>query len=191
MAENEVRVRFELGDRAVILSLSAKRPHKNLLSLIGALARVPAEVRPLLVMPGYPTEHEQELRERARMVGVQADVRFPPWVSESELEGLWAVTRGFIYPSLYEGFGLPVLEAMARGVPVACSNASSLPEIAGDAALMFDPGDEGAIASALQRLVSDAPLAEDLRARGLSRVREFTWERTARLTLDSYGRALG
>jgi glycosyltransferase involved in cell wall biosynthesis len=191
MPENEVRARFELEERTVILSLSAKRPHKNLLSLISALGRVSAEVRPVLVMPGYPTEHEQELRERARTVGVQADVRFPAWVSEGELEGLWVVTRGFIYPSLYEGFGLPVLEAMARGVPVACSNASSLPEIAGDAALMFDPGDEGAIASALQRLVCDAPLAEHLRGRGLSRVLEFTWERTARLTLGSYARALG
>jgi alpha-1,3-rhamnosyl/mannosyltransferase len=84
-----------------------------------------------------------------------------------------------------------VLEAMARGVPVACSNASSLPEVAGDAALLFDPHDEAAIAGALRRLLDDAALCEQLRASGLARVREFTWDRTARLTLESYRRALG
>ena len=93
-------------------------------------------------------------------------------------------------PSLYEGFGMPVLEAMARGVPVACSNASSLPEVAGDAALTFDPYDERAIADALERLLSDRAEAERLRVLGLERVREFTWERTARMTLESYRRAL-
>jgi len=92
---------------------------------------------------------------------------------------------------LYEGFGLPVLESMARGVPVACSNASSLPEVAGEAALLFDPRDESAIAEALRRLLDDPKLREQLRARGLVRVAEFTWQRTARLTLASYRRALG
>jgi glycosyltransferase involved in cell wall biosynthesis len=186
----DVRARLSLGDRRVLLSLSAKRPHKNLTSLIGALARLPVAQRPVLVLPGYPTAHEADLRERARALGVEEDVRFPAWLSAAELEGLWALADAFVFPSLYEGFGLPVLEAMARGVPVACSNASSLPEVAGDAALLFDPRDEPAIAAALTRLLSDPALAADLRARGHVRVREFTWERTARLTLDSYARAL-
>ena len=191
LAEGELRARFDLGERRVLLSLSAKRPHKNLLALINALARLSSESRPILVVPGYPTAHETELREHARTLGMDGDVRFPAWISAEELEGLWTVAQAFAYPSLYEGFGLPVLEAMARGVPVACSNASSLPEVAGDAALLFEPHDEAAIASALQRLLDDPALAENLRARGLARVREFTWERTARLTLDSYARALG
>jgi glycosyltransferase involved in cell wall biosynthesis len=188
-SEAEVRRRLGLGERVVVLSLSAKRPHKNLAALIGALARIPEERRPLLVLPGYPTAHEAELRARARAVGVQGDVRFLDWVSGGELEGLWGIAGAFVYPSLYEGFGLPVLEAMARGVPVACSNASSLPEVAGDGALMFDPHDEGAIASAIERLLCDPAEAGRLRARGLERAREFTWERTARLTLESYRRS--
>ena len=191
LSEPEVRARFDLGDRRVVLSLSAKRPHKNLMTLLSALATLPRDSRPVLVLAGYPTAHENELRERAHALGVEGDVRFPAWVSAEELEGLWGLAQAFVFPSLYEGFGLPVLEAMARGVPVASSNASSLPEVAGDAALLFDPRDEPALASALTRLLDDAPLAEDLRARGLARAREFTWERTARLTLETYARALG
>jgi glycosyltransferase involved in cell wall biosynthesis len=188
LAEREVRARFDLGERRVLLSLSAKRPHKNLLALIGALALLPTEARPVLVLPGYPTEHEAQLRERASAAGVAGEVRFLSWISPEELEGLWGLAAAFVFPSLYEGFGLPVLEAMARGVPVACSNASSLPEVAGDAALLFDPHHEAAIAEALRRLLDDATLRERLRARGLARAAEFTWERTARATLDSYAR---
>ncbi|HSZ70449.1 MAG TPA: glycosyltransferase family 1 protein [Solirubrobacteraceae bacterium] len=189
--EAATRARFALGERRVLLSLSAKRPHKNLLALIGALARIPAERRPLLVLPGYATWHEAQLREHASSLGLERDVRFEGWVSAAELEGLWALADAFLYPSLYEGFGLPVLEAMARGVPVACADASSLPEVAGDAALLFDPHSEERIAAAVECLLGDPALVERLRAKGLQRVRQFTWERTARLTLDSYARALG
>ena len=186
----ELRGRLELGERRIALSLSAKRPHKNLLALIGAVARIPAERRPLLTLPGYPTAHEADLRERARALGVEGDVRFLDWLSGEEFEGLWQVADAFVYPSLYEGFGLPVLEAMSRGVPVACSNASSLPEVAGEAALLFDPHDDAAIAGALRQLLEDEALCDRLRARGVHRAAQFTWERTARATLQSYERAL-
>ena len=185
------RARLDLGDRRVLLSLSAKRPHKNLLALIDALALIPPDRRPLLVLPGYPTWHEQELREHALSKRVEDDVRFLGWLDEETIEGLWSVADAFVYPSLYEGFGLPVLEAMARRVPVACSNSSSLPEVAGDAALLFDPHDPRAISTAVERLLGDVAEAERLRRAGVERAREFTWERTARMTLESYGRALG
>jgi glycosyltransferase involved in cell wall biosynthesis len=190
LAEADVRARFELGDRRVLLTLSAKRPHKNLLRLISALAEVPADRRPLLVLPGYPTWHEPDLRRQADSLGVTEDVRFLGWVEDAEVEGLWEIATAFVFPSLYEGFGLPVLEAMARGVPVACSSAPSLRESAGDAALLFDPSDEHAIAEALLRLLSDESLRNDLRERGLRRAGQFSWERAAQLTLNSYRRAL-
>jgi glycosyltransferase involved in cell wall biosynthesis len=191
LEEARTRARFGLGQRRAILSLSAKRPHKNLLALIGALARIAPARRPVLVLPGYRTWHERELRAHAVRMGVEDDVRFEGWVSDEELEGLWRVACAFVYPSLYEGFGLPVLEAMARGVPVVCANASSLPEVAGDAALLFDPRSEQELATAIERLLEDRSLADGLRARGRARAELFTWQRTAQLTLASYARALG
>jgi glycosyltransferase involved in cell wall biosynthesis len=181
--EPELRERFALGDGPVLLTVSAKRPHKNLLRLLDAVALL-AE-RPTVVLPGYPTPHEGELRERAAALGVRAI--FPAWVSSEDLEGLYGLAAAFVFPSLAEGFGLPVLEAMARGVPVACSDATSLPEVAGDAALLFDPHDPEAIAAALRRIPAEA---ERLRAAGLERVAHFTWERCAEQTAAAYARTL-
>ncbi len=147
-----VRERLALADRRVLLSLSAKRPHKNISALLDALALL--DQRPVLVVAGYPTAYEQTLRARAQRLGLDEDVRWLGWLEPTELEGLWAITSAFVFPSLYEGFGLPVLEAMARGVPVACSNASTLPEVAGDAVLYFDPHDPRALADTLAGLLA-------------------------------------
>jgi glycosyltransferase involved in cell wall biosynthesis len=183
-----LRERLALGERQVLLALSAKRPHKNLGALLEALALV--EPRPILIIGGYATAHEHELRSRAQALGIAADVRWPGWLEPEEVEGLWRLSAGFVFPSLYEGFGLPVLEAMSRGVVVACSNASSLPEVAGDAALLFDPTDPRAIAGAVTTLLAGGPAIERLRVAGFDRVARFTWERSAALTLDCYARAL-
>jgi glycosyltransferase involved in cell wall biosynthesis len=188
--DGELRRRLELGQRAVVLSLSAKRPHKNLRGLLDALARIPSERRPVLVLPGYPTPHEAELREHASALGLDQDVRFVGWTSAEDVEGLFALSAAFAFPSFYEGFGLPVLEAMARGVPVACSDRASLPEVAGEAALLFDPADPASIAEALERLLRDAAEADRFRVAGRERAAAFTWERSAGLTLASYERAL-
>lgn len=186
----QTRAKLDLDRRRVLLSLSAKRPHKNLLKLIEALSSIPSERRPALLLPGYPTWHEAQLRQRAQQLGIEGDLRFLSWVSGEELEALWAIADAFVYSSLYEGFGLPVLEAMARGVPVACSDASSLPEVAGEAALLFDPRSEAEIASAIERLLHEPQLAQELKQAGIARAAQFTWERTAQLTIASYMRAL-
>jgi glycosyltransferase involved in cell wall biosynthesis len=190
LPEPELRQRHRLGERSVVLSLSAKRPHKNLIRLLDALASIPPERRPALVIPGYRTWHERELEDHVRTLELEEDVRILGWVDEGEIEALYAAASCFVFPSLYEGFGLPVLEAMQRGVPVACSNRSSLPEVAGDAALMFDPEQPREIAAAIERMLSDGDEADRLRRAGLDRARRFTWDETARLTAESYDRAL-
>lgn len=190
MPEPQLRSRLEAGGRQIVLSVSAKRPHKNLSRLLGALARIPSERRPLLVIPGYPTSYELELRARAAELALEDDVRFLGWIDASELEGLYAAAAGFVFPSLYEGFGLPVLEAMARGVPVACSGRGALDEVAGDAALRFDPESEPAIAAAIESLLTDEREAARLRDAGRERARGFAWSAAAAGTLASYERAL-
>lgn len=189
--EASVRQRWQLGERPVVLTLSAKRPVKNLARLLEALALMPTERRPVLIMPGYPTPYEEELRHRVEELGLRDDVRMPGWVSDGQIEGLWRVAGCFVFPSLYEGFGAPVLEAMRRGVPVACSNRSSLPEVAGDAARYFDPEQPQQMAEAMEALLVDERAAGELARLGSVQADRFTWAETARRTLGVYERALG
>lgn len=186
----KLRARLDLGDRPLVLTVSAKRPHKNLLRLLEALALIPAERRPLVALPGYPTPHEEDLRRHARELGIEADVLFMGWVPDSDLAALYAIASCFVFPSLYEGFGLPVLEAMSRGLPVACSDRGSLGEVAGSAALLFDPESAFAIAAAIERLLNDRAEADRLGKEGKERAARFTWRATAEATLQSYERAL-
>ena len=186
----EVRRRWTLGDRPIVLTLSAKRPVKNLLRLLEALALIPRQRRPVLIMPGYPTPYEQELRLGVARLGIEDDVRMPGWISAEQLEGLWRIARCFAFPSLYEGFGAPVLEAMRRGVPVACSDRSSLPEVAGSAARFFDPVRPLEIASAIEELLVDEHKRAELVQLGFEQANRFTWAETARRTLASYERAI-
>jgi len=185
-----LRRRLALGDRPMALTLSAKRPHKNLAGLLEALSLIPAERRPVLLLPGYETVWEGELRRRVAELGVEADTRFLGWVTDDELEELFSVAACFVYPSLYEGFGLPVLEAMARGVPVACSDRASLPEVAGGAALLFDPASPASIADAIETLLSASPEVACLRARGRARAAQLTWRRAALATAEVYRQTL-
>jgi glycosyltransferase involved in cell wall biosynthesis len=185
--EAQLRAELGLGELPLVLSVSARRPHKNLARLIEAMARLPHAA---LVLPGYPGAYDDELRAIARRFGVEDRVHQCGWVGEAQLEGLYAAATCLAFPSLAEGFGLPVLEAMARDVPVACSGVSAMPEVAGDAALLFDPESVDAIAGAVGHLLDDAALRARLVARGRERVARFSWERTAAETVASYRRAL-
>jgi glycosyltransferase involved in cell wall biosynthesis len=186
----EVRERFLLGDGPIVLMVGTRKPHKNLVRLIEALPAVLA-VQPdaMLVLCGNATVHEAELRAAAEREHVSARVAFLGFVDDAELEGLYAAAACFVLASTNEGFGLPVLEAMGRGVPVACSNVSALPEVAGDAARLFDPLDVSDISTAILEILTDRRFAERLIAGGRRRASSLTWERTAESTLDCYERA--
>ncbi len=188
VSEAELRERLQLGAARVVLCVAQKRPYKNLHSLVRAAADLDQDV--VLVLPGSPTAYEAELRALAGELGVGDRVRFPDWLSEDELERLYSLSDAFVLPSLIEGFGMPVLEAMARGVPVACSNVSALPEVAGDAALLFDPDRQEEVTSAVRRLLEDRKLAEQLIIRGRERAAHFTWKRTGEASLNAYRRAI-
>lgn len=188
--EEDLRERMDLGTGPIVLAVSTKVPHKNLGRLLDAMAAVHEQFPDaVLVLPGRATEHEHELQEQASRLGLDRAVRFLGWLSEPDLEGLYRGATCFVYPSLQEGFGLPVLEAMRRGTPVACSNTSSMPEVGGEAVLYFDPTDTAAIAAALARLLSDPELRERLTEAGRERQRLFTWRATAEATFESYSRA--
>jgi glycosyltransferase involved in cell wall biosynthesis len=189
VAADELRRRLHLDDAPVVLCVAQKRPYKNLASLIHALPGLEEEA--VLVLPGSSTDHEQELRDLAAELEVSSRVRFLDWVSEDELEALYRAATCVVLPSLVEGFGLPVLEAMARGVPVGCSDRSALVEVAGDAALLFDPLNQHAVTETIRRLLRDERLRTELAERGRERVRLFSWRQTAEKTLACYGRAIG
>jgi len=188
--EADVRGWLGAGDRPIVLSVSAKRPHKNLARLISAVADIPPERRPLLVVPGYSTPYEHELQRQVAALGIEEDIRLIGWIEPERLEGLYAAATCLVCASLHEGFGLPVLEAMARGLPVACSSGGALSEVAGDAALLFDPQSVPQITAAIDRLMSDTQETDRLRGAGEARAAAFTWAATATGTLGSYEAAL-
>jgi glycosyltransferase involved in cell wall biosynthesis len=173
---SELRERFGLADARVVLCVSAALAHKNLRRLIEAMREVDAH----LVIVGHAGRET---------FGEQPGVTFTGWIDDADLEGLYRLAACAVYPSLFEGFGMPVLEAMARDVPLACSTATSLPEVAGDAAELFDPLDTGAIAAAVRRLLSDRERAAELVRRGRERVKRFTWERCAEDLWEVYEKA--
>jgi glycosyltransferase involved in cell wall biosynthesis len=184
-----LRERLGLGDGPLLLSVAAALPHKNLERLLRALPAVPCQ--PELALVGHAGRDTERLTQIAAAVGVRDRVRLTGWLSDEDLEGLYRLADAFVYPSLYEGFGMPVLEAMRRGVPVACANATSLPEVVGDAAELFDPTSVEAIAAAATSLLEDRGRAAELVRRGHERAAGFGWDRTARAALASYERALG
>ncbi len=189
------RRRYNLPARYV-LYFGSNKPHKNLVRLVDAWATVAGRDpdvsagRCPLVIGGHWDARYPEARDRAEALELGQRVRFIGPVAEEVLPALYGGATLFVFPSLYEGFGLPLLEAMACGTPVVCSNRSSLPEVVGDAALLVDPVDVAALADALLRLLEDTALREHLTERAIARAATFSWERAARETLEVYCRLL-
>jgi glycosyltransferase involved in cell wall biosynthesis len=176
--------------RPYVLFVGTLEPRKNLVPLVRAYRRVAARGIPhSLVLAGPPGWRNQELLTEVARAGpgkVVLTGALPP----ADLDAVYRQADLFVYPALYEGFGLPVLEAMARGVPTICSSTSSLPEVAGKSALQADPASVDSMADAIERVLTDPLLAQRLRRAGPERARQFSWEETARLTLKAYESAL-
>jgi glycosyltransferase involved in cell wall biosynthesis len=182
-----VRERYQL-DHAFVLYVGNIKPHKNLVRLIEAFAdlrRTGFEELKLLII-GDEISRLPALRRAVHRHKLHKHVRFLGYLSDDTLAILYRLASAFVFPSLYEGFGLPPLEAMASGTPVVTSNVSSLPEVAGDAAVLVDPYDVDSIAEGLRRVLSDPALAAELGRKGQERAREFSWERSVARTRQLY-----
>ena len=180
----EVKTRYRLPER-YILCVASDKPHKNVGTLVEAWRRSASgrcEAAPLLVLAGH--------RDRGVLSFDHPAIRDLGAVAEADLPALYSDALIFVYPSRYEGFGLPPLEAMACGAAVICSRAGSLPEVVGDAALLIDPDDPGALAAAIDRVLADTALRAALSDAGRRRAATFSWRRAAEETLKVYARAV-
>lgn len=172
------------------LYLGTLEPRKNLLTLVHAYASLPEQDRLPLVLAGGKGWMTADLFAAIERYGLSDDISLPGFVPTDEIALWYNGAELFVYPSVFEGFGLPVLEAMACGTPVITSNVSSLPEVAEGAGLCLEPHDVSVWAQALQQAKHDADWRSAARERGLQRAQGFSWEATAQLTLNSYRRAL-
>jgi len=172
-----------------ILFVGTLEPRKNIARLIQAYAQLPGARPPLFFVGGKGWFYD-EIFALVERLNLGAEVHFAGYVSTEDLPWWYNAAQVFVYPSLYEGFGLPPLEAMACGTPVISSTASSLPEVVGQAGLLVDPTDTEGLAAAMQRCLADANLRAQMRTMGLARAAGFSWRETARHTVDSYRRAV-
>ena len=192
--EERIRRRYKLGHQPFILSLGTLQPRKNYGRLIAAFARVAdvsrwTDSRPVnhnLVIVGKQGWLFDSIKADVARLGVRTRVIFPGYADDQDLPALYRAADLFVFPSLYEGFGLPPLEALACGTPVITSNVSSLPEVVGDAGLTVDPTDIYILADAMGRMLQDTQLRQQMIERGLARASEFTWLRAARQLRQVY-----
>ena len=191
-----IRKKYGLPER-FILYVGTIEPRKNLTALLEAFRHLLATCSPLpatcslrLVIVGKKGWLYEGVFRRLRELGLEDRVHFTGYVPDGDLPALYSAASVFVFPSLYEGFGLPVLEAMACGTPVIASNTSSLPEVVGEAGLLVNPHDIHTLVAALKRVLADEHLRAEMKAQGLERAQAFTWERTARETLRVYEEVL-
>jgi glycosyltransferase involved in cell wall biosynthesis len=187
----DFRRRHNLPDRFVLF-LGTLEPRKNVATIVRAysLLRRRGMHSHALVLAGSKGWRYESIFAAIERSGVEPDIIVPGYVAREELPFWYSAAAAFVYPSIYEGFGLPVLEAMACGAPVVTSSASSLPEVAGDATLVVDPDDTAGLADAIERVIMSDDLQAELRDKGMERAATFTWERMARATKAVYERAL-
>ncbi|MGA9117263.1 MAG: glycosyltransferase family 1 protein [Bacteroidota bacterium] len=182
--EETLRSRFRL-ERPFVLSAGSSLPHKNLRRLAEAFGLILHDVPHDLVIAGGDVP-DPALREAVRRSGAEGRVRFTGFMDRPDLVGLYRSADLFVFPSLFEGFGIPALEAMECGCPVAASRAGSLPEVTGSAAEFFDPTDTRSMAETMRRICTDRSLREELKERGARRAAAFSWEKVGRETMQLY-----
>jgi alpha-1,3-rhamnosyl/mannosyltransferase len=180
--------KYGLEHSAYLLVVATLEPRKNLARLVRAYAALPTatKARHPLVIVGGRGWLNRELEQTIAPLEAAGIVRRLGYIGEDELPQIYAGAHAFAFPSLYEGFGLPVLEAMASGVPVLTSNVSSMPEVAGDAALLVDPTDEDSLRDGLARVLDDSAWRTNASARGIARSRDFPWSRCVEATIEAY-----
>jgi len=175
-----------------ILSVANSHPHKNLRRLLQAyyILRKDEGIAHQLLLAGNPGRDHLELVRTVRKLGMDEEVIFTGYISHHQMPLVYQAADLFVFPSLYEGFGLPILEAMACGTPVVSSNAASLPEVVGRAGILVDPYDANEMARAMCRVLSDKSLAQDLVKKALKQSKRFSWVQTAKETLAIYKKAM-
>ena len=186
-AFGELRRRIGLPDAPFILFVGGADPRKNHQAVVRAFAKRAGELKECrLVLVGDSVHRFGNMSRTIAQCGMERRVICPGRLPIGDITRLYSHADLFVFPSLYEGFGMPVIEAMACGAPVVTSNRTALPEVAGDAALLVNPDDDDELAGAMVRILRDTPLRESLRAKGFDRAKQFTWERAARQTLAVY-----
>ncbi|MGB8643703.1 MAG: glycosyltransferase family 1 protein [Anaerolineae bacterium] len=183
-AKEIAETRSAWGLDQYVLYLGSNKPHKNLVRLVQAWAQVSTDI-PLVIAGHWDPRYPDPMQMAARL-NISHRVRFIHDLANAQLPALLGGAQLFVFPSVHEGFGLPPLEAMACGAPVACANASSLPEVVGEAAALFNPLDVEGMAGVLTRVLEDSTLRTELSARSLVQAGRFSWDRTARETLAVY-----
>lgn len=180
-AQEEVRRELGIPSPFVLYIARLEHPGKNHVRLLEAFARLRAQtaLRHRLVLVGSRWNGAEIIKAKVAELGLREDVIFPGFVPTDSLPVLYAAAEALVFPSLFEGFGIPLLEAMASGTPLCAANVSSIPEVVGDAGLLFDPLDPAAIADALRQILTDSVLRETLVARGLARAPLFSWDKAA------------
>jgi glycosyltransferase involved in cell wall biosynthesis len=182
---DEFRKKYDVGKR-FLLYVGSLKPHKNVSVLIRVFSTLRERTDVQLVCVGERLVGNAALHSLCMSAGIADRVRSLGWLPETDLIAAYRAATAVVLPSLYEGFGFPMLEAMACGTPVIGSNAASIPEVVGDAGILFDPTNQGELAAAIQSVLDDSSVRESLRERGLRRAKLFTWNRCGELTLNLY-----